>query len=68
MPRWEIQAFAVVVGRGGEVVVAVASHRLDDSNPVVCALARWSRSNFLPLGNDDDVTFSVETLRPRRSI
>ena len=61
MPRWEIQAFAVVVGRGGEVVAVVASHRLDDSNPVVRAQIRWSRSNLLRSGNEDrDVTSSTE--------
>ena len=61
LPRWGIWAFVLVVGRGGEVVAVVASHRLDDSNPDVRALACWSRSNFLLLGNDDDVPFSTET-------
>jgi hypothetical protein len=61
LPRWGIRAFVVVVGRGGEVVAAAASRRLDDSNPVVRAQIRWSRSNFLRLGDDDrDVTSSTE--------
>lgn len=62
MLRWAIRAFVVVVGRGGAVGDAAASHRLGDSNPAVRAPACWSRSNFLLLGNDDDnVTFSAET-------
>jgi hypothetical protein len=57
--RWGIRAFVVVVPvvEGG-IVAAAASHRWDDSNPAVRAPARWSRSNFLLLGNDGDVTFS----------
>jgi hypothetical protein len=66
--RWAIRAFVVVVGRGGAVGDAAASHRLGDSNPAVRAPACWSRSNFLLLGNDDDnVTFSADS-RPRRLI
>jgi hypothetical protein len=61
LPRWGIWAFVLVVGRGGEVVAAAASHRPDDSNPAVRAPACWSRSNFLLPGNDDDVTLSTET-------
>jgi hypothetical protein len=61
LPRWGIWAFVLVVGRGGEVVAAAASHRPDDSSPAVRAPTSWSRSNFLLPGNDDDVTLSTET-------
>lgn len=61
-PRLGILAFVVVVG----AVAAAASHRPDDSNPVVRYPACWNRSNSLLLGKDDDRTFSAKDSRPRR--
>ena len=53
--------FVVAADRVGGGVAVAASHRLDDNNPVVRDPACQSRSNSLPLGKDDDVTFSAKT-------